>query len=746
MAEQYKAYATNPNKMKYKNGNIVGDGWHIGPPGMKAGGTITFTRYNRDDSKVYYEGNLSTTRVWGSYGYPVTAWIFKGSNKVGDRIVIASIGGTGSTKISGSFDLADNDTDITIHYYCNDENIEGNCTAHGDDGSNHKSPDVVVFKMPAKSLPYEPYKKPTIGISGDDISIYNKSRNIWIDKNSSGDKNSTNVSININGHNHDTDIGNSGKNYPFIPSDNGVSDASSYTVKATRTHSKKSDLSASASKTLYTYRTPVMKDVSVQPNSFSGFGNSAVSWNTNPARWDLNKENYFKTYIKLGQGNFRETEDQKPTGNNQNNLFTLCTQNITKDVINEMLTDKQRSQPSISTTLTMRRLNPSSNVASDVTKNINIQFAPKYRIINLKFINKDTGEQILPNDRVYLNECKTITVKWDYTDSSDRGIVSGYLVEVFSDKDYKNLVTSKIAETLEQDFTVRTELNRGYLNYIKITPFYIAPDKSVGKLYGPELRSNFVLPIGKLKQPKIPYPVNNSVWHNSNFRILCELSEDDDYDVLKDIIDNNTYRYKDIEVVINNISYTYSKNPNIFSTDILGYTYRICINPSLISNFEITNSYKIKIRVQKNYFINLWSEYSEISITTSPINILDIKQYTKVLADQYKYVRNNSIRLYNTYPISKLPNNNVDNNIGDIIYANHYKGIYDTILQIQRDVNNWAKFDNNRFNVKFNTSINLLSGSDGPKQDIITALKDTRPNIIGRNYNNILIDCMNQLK
>ena len=199
------------------------------------------------------------------------------------------------------------------------------------------------------------------------------------------------------------------------------------------------------------------------------------------------------------------------------------------------------------------------------------------------------------------------------------------------------------------------------MNYLSVRAYYLNPKGE--KMYGPILQQQFVLPIGKLKKPVISYPVNNSQWHNKNFRILFELPEDDDYDVLDSYINNDTYTYKEIIVTINNTEYKYSTNQNIFSINKMGYKYKVCVNPSIISSFINTNVYNITVKVQKNYFKDIWSETSNTTILNKlPVNRLNLQKDMLILADHYKYVQKASIRLYNTYPINKLPVDNIDQN------------------------------------------------------------------------------------
>ena len=736
-----------------------------GYAGIKVSGTIRFSRNSGDNKSITISGNVSNSLVGTSpvYDYDIEFGIVKGGNiyntknaaDTSNRYVVngelktsKNLGRPGSASVSDLSFEDETKENNTTYYVCLKCGQTGGCSV-GYSGGNHSDWVIVGTLTIDGDMLYQPYKTPTISVSGDIISVHNSQRTIHIKENESGDSTATSVSVEINGKAYSTDIGNGSSDYKFTPSDSGVMDASNYEFKAKRTHSKNSS-SASSSKSLYTYRTPKIKDISVSPSSFSGFGNAEVSWNTNTKRWDLDKELEFETYIKLGSGNYIKSDSQNPQGQSQDNVFTLQSQNITKELIDKMFTNTQRSVESISTTLTMKRLNVSSKVYSEGSANVNIQFKPKYKVTNLKFINLKNNLEIAPNSTIYLDECEKIKVTWSYPDYTDRGVVNGYIVRVYGDAGYKNLVTEKQVNTSELsssvEFTVRTELNRGNMNYITITPYYDTPDAKIANIEGPSEQSIFVLPIGKLHSPKVPYPVNNKKWHNNQFRILCELPEDDDYDVLENEINSDTYRYKDIEIVINDKSYKYTENPNIFSTSTLGYKYRICINPSLLQNFVESSSYNIKIRVLKNYFMDLWSEYVELKLNIESIDNLNLIKGEPILVDSYNYVRTKSTELWEVYPINSLPKDNVERDKYDIIYHNDYNGIYKTILQIQNDVNNWARFDDNRFNVKFNQTINYLSGSDNTKKEIITANKDSRPSIQGRNYMNILIDCMNLLK
>ena len=202
------------------------------------------------------------------------------------------------------------------------------------------------------------------------------------------------------------------------------------------------------------------------------------------------------------------------------------------------------------------------------------------------------------------------------------------------------------------------------------------------------------------------------------------------------------------ELNINGISYYYNTNNSIYSTNTVSYKKALVINPSIMNNFEDVNTYQIKIRFQKKYFQNIWSEWSNtITLYKSKITELNLLVDQIIEISHYKTVRNYSTRLYDVYFINRnfLPKDNIDKNQYDIIITENYQGIYDTILAIKNKVNNYATFDSERENIKFNQNINDLDGNNKvTKGEIITANKISN-NPIGRNYMNILINDMNKL-
>lgn len=115
-------------------------------------------------------------------------------------------------------------------------------------------------------------------------------------------------------------------------------------------------------------------------------------------------------------------------------------------------------------------------------------------------------------------------------------MVNGYTCQVYTDAD----CTTKYGDDIDitslgnewsasLTLNTKTQLKRGVVNYIKITPYYTKPDGTGNILGTSSLITQLVLPISRLNTPVIEYPVSNTTWHNNKFRILFKLPKDDDY-------------------------------------------------------------------------------------------------------------------------------------------------------------------------------------------------------------------------
>ena len=404
----------------------------------------------------------------------------------------------------------------------------------------------------------DPYKTPTISINdnGVIISKHDTSRSIHIDANNSGDSAATTVKVWVNGNEETTSLGNSSGNYNFTPSNKGVNSESSYNVYAKRIHNSNNNLVAtSGTLTLYTYRIPAISSVSIANSIMSGNGSNTLTWYTNGRKWGTNLESNFKTYLSLNDGSSYIDTNSNPTGDQTNSKQTT---NITNNIISQFYNATSRSRDTLDVKIKVKRTNPSSGKeATSGTVKLTIQYKPKYSPENLKYYKYDSsktdnkGDELTPGNTYYTSDYPKILVTWDYPDKVDGGVISGYGLTVYKDayqtvKKTYDISTSSLSASKKLD--IKTDLERGVLNYIEIVPYYTKPD-GTGIIKGPALRQQFIIPIGKLHKPIIDGPINLTTWHNKNFRILVTAPIDDDFEDIGVTEDN--YRYENIQLNIN---------------------------------------------------------------------------------------------------------------------------------------------------------------------------------------------------
>lgn len=784
-----------------KNGSSVWHELHSSTPGyagIHTEGTLYFTR-NNGEATVYVSGTPINTLVGQSpyYNYDIEFCLLRNVSDIRntqnsiDKVnqyaaAYSEVPGTyknlgrpgNNPSVNGMSFQSTVDEIIYVGYRCGQS---GGCSVgYAGTSRNPHSDWILVGSINTANIPY--YTAPDYDINSISpvIGIHNST--------------SFNVNYKINGGTNGLDwvrlkiyntsntllqevVCGSGKGTSLNQSftlNNNFTDGTQYkiSVRFSDNHAEYETRQLN----FYTYRTPKISSFNLSHVNFSGTGNTTLNWQTNGRKWnDDSREKNFITYIKFNTDNVWFQSSNNNPGQSDNNALVYQEMTLNKTIINNHFSIEQRSQDKIDTIISIKRNNPSSRVDSSIlSKNISVQFTPKYRPDNDTNINNppaslvykknnSSGEVIGSSSTLYVGDVPNIYVQWTYPSKADRGVVDGYIIRIYEDKEKTKLFNTVQVNTTNltssKIFNSRTDLKRGILNYISITAFYNKPDGS-GKAEGPALDYPFVLPLGKLHKPVISYPVNNTKWHNTKFRILFELPEDDDMDSYDETTINN-YIYKNIEVKIND-SFVFAFKANTedmttnaiiydkaFSIKTLGYKNRICINPSLVPNFPISSSYTIAVRVQKNYHKPIWSEWSNsnnsgtVKITQSAIDI-NMNPGDLVLANHFNKMRNWSIQLYNVYPIKELDSKNKQVLKYDIIFKDIYEVIYNTILNIQSGVNTWALFDNDRNNVKFNQTIFELSNANSVKQEIITALSNPQDKE-GRNYIKILVNCMNKL-
>lgn len=134
-------------------------------------------------------------------------------------------------------------------------------------------------------------------------------------------------------------------------------------------------------------------------------------------------------------------------------------QTITQQIVNNHFSIEQRCREKVTTTLQVRRTNPSSKVNVDSsTINITVQFSPKYQPNQINYWDYNSnntnnkGNKINIGAACYLDEHPKIVIDWTIPNNIDRGIISGYELKIYKDNTYTDPKTF--------DIKVRRKCNR----------------------------------------------------------------------------------------------------------------------------------------------------------------------------------------------------------------------------------------------------------------------------------------------
>lgn len=601
---------------------------------------------------------------------------------------------------------------------------------------------------------------------------------------------------------------------------------SSYTAWVKRYYTDYTNVQArSKTITLYTYQKPTLNSISLNKYNISPRNGESLtlSLDCNNRKWNI--ENDFRTGI---WSNYKSKYYINYETTDKSRVLSLAE-------IKVLAPDSKASNGVTTATISVNRRNlgvSGGNPGKDSlvyetgtkTKEIKVYYKPQVALnpsdgsISYYKVEKGTrGAQInakttwvLPNT-YNINDMTGIDVRLIYPKTDTSGVINGYKVELLLPNDGTH-GTDYVWNTLyfyteDYDYYARIpydKLKRGISgNRIKITPFYVP--EGVGKSdsnanrfwYGPSTTKDFVDISWMLRDPVIDCPLNNTTWHNHQYRILFKLPIDNDtnYKGINDIevhYGSGKYRYQEIEISVNgnrtllgNNVYMNAQNNWASVTNInnakLTYLREIIINPVLLPNYRNEGSYRIMIRVRKAYGQNSnfdgWSNWSStVVVNTKTVSNTNVQKDEYIMASHYMNVQNafnNSLSCYS----KKASDNSAfviqesfDRSRGHNINGPHlspptntplqtvkeYVSEFNDLHQLKNKINSYAKFDTdkNRNSVKLDYQNKLLA-SFTPLQEFITAAKDQNgatenignpPNLKGRNYMKYMCDEINNLK
>ena len=169
------------------------------------------------------------------------------------------------------------------------------------------------------------------------------------------------------------------------------------------------------------------------------------------------------------------------------------------------------------------------------------------------------------------------------------------------------------------------------MNYVRVTPYYLKANSDTP--YAKRDESNIILgleetdliqlvkPVDKAGAPVIDYPINNTTWHNKDFRLMVTLSEDPNYeDLTPEQKQNYEYTNMQVEIVtadntkaIYNYSNTYVSVPKVysdcFSSTLKGHRSKKMIWLNKVPDDVLTSTqYRIRVRVQVGNYNGMYTE------------------------------------------------------------------------------------------------------------------------------------------
>lgn len=741
--------------------------WHGHTPTLKGTGSVTFERKSENDKTIYYWGSASNDKVYSDadYRFNVTAYIAV-DGRVIQTITVTnkSYQGTGTfadAKNPNSFEYDGSGT-VTVHYVCGQT---GGCT--------QGFPDVIVGSGNLGNLPYKSYTAPTKYeiTSLSNYGIINTTPFTGTYEISGGyNNNISNTHVGIYNYNNFNSLVTtksvSNNRISFILYNNNqdrCQEGSSYSTRLEFTDSGSgisTEFKAGGGiKTIYTATAPNIKSFKSSLETFSPQDNVTLTWETQGSKLSGYTEG-FETSLYINNKSVKTT-------NSNTGEFT-----ITKDVIDECFSIDNQSANNSSCEIKLVSRNKTAEDTCNTTYRVEQQLNSKIQYTPTKQVDLtgiDNAGKV-----VAIEEHPITNIKWTYpVNSGGAGVCTGFRINVYADSGYNNLISSNTMSVSYNEFVSNGEytypldnaidLMRGVMNYAEIIPYYEYPNGGATE-EGPELRiGQVVKPYRLMSTPSIAYPINETTWHNKEFRILFNLCSDNDYDTYSNFSSmfgggtiQGNYKYSDMEIKINGIVYAFSgkytsnsATKYIFSSDIdksgvNNHRKSMSINPSLISGFADTDTYTISIRVQRgNYYftdsemrdssIKTWSSWSNtITLHKQEAVQQNLVKGQEINYTHYKGLSDLSRRLWNCYPI--ISTNIQERKRGDYIQGSkediigEYESCYNALKTIVQGIHSYCDYDRSAVDMNSIEEFNV-------EHEIITVDEN---NSIGKNYIKLL--------
>lgn len=507
----------------------------------------------------------------------------------------------------------------------------------------------------------------------------------------------------------------------------------------------------------YTYQEPLLSGVSVEKTSpqNANTSNKFTLSGTNNRKW-TSYEDEFQTHYRIRR--------QDGTYTSWTNLGNITQWSRTAEQMRTLIPKQYDGQTN---TIYFRRYNSRASwYSSERSVVMMLYYRPRMAIDfdSVTYHMNSTSGNLINKGQVITNTTtlNSIYINWNYdTTLPEAGYVQGYRVRLY---DYAgNQVEGAVYYTTTKYVEIPKDIiPRLNMTYIDITPYFGNNTNNTSNYWyynGTIEKIQFIRLVTELEKPQITYPIQNSIWINKDFRVCFKLPVDPDKGC-----ETETYHYENIELKVNKIVYRLTMSNGTSSGSVDGSTIFSCLSnnltyqrpvviyPNLLGNVPNTDTYTIQVRVKKKYGTTStefrWSPWSDTRTFTVYLPTYEVQQYDLIMATHYNDAFDTVDNVRNTYGVSWTDKPLRAVAKSTIIKAEQYS--YNTIMKklvhTKNQVNNYATFDTNRDNIKFDYTNELPETFNEKVGEFITADKNEGNEYNGRNYIKFIYDRCKLLK
>ena len=520
------------------------------------------------------------------------------------------------------------------------------------------------------------YGKPTISITSTGTATKaNSNVTISYSANTATNQGTTYVQYSINGKAWITVEGssNSAGSFTYNPSSSGIQAGNAgYTVKVRRVSSSTNidNISSESSITMKTYNTVTLTNLkSSVVSPINANISTTLTWDKWNTSWD--ESSTCKVEVIRNGSVISTISSSLASGTNTVTFTPSSYIGVSYD--------------NLDLSLRVIRTSSSSGDTASYAIPYKILYKPTKTVVNLT-----------PSVGVVAIDKK---ITWSYP-SGQNGIVSGYQVLLTGTNGH-----TKTYEVSTNSCTIKvSDLNPARYYSVKIRAFYKTESTYYYGDYCQE-QTNYIKYDAGISTPSITYPINGCKWTGNTYRVVFKLPTDGNYQYLSEQ-EKNSYRYHDVEVIINDKIYSITSYPSAFSLTAQNLTHEsfIVFSPAIIG-ISSANTNSVKVRV-KSYF-DSWSNYSNtVQITNSSVSFS--KSAGDIIkADDYLSIFNHIASMCKAYGISTTTH--VD--IGEKILSSDINNMNSYLVNIVTKVNTTYTYNNAGVKFKTPTQIAVSTGN-----------------------------------